>query len=477
MKFLDRLLEPYHHFKINPNSLRVRLTVGVATVSALGLGSVAVWISWKMETILIQTHKQNIRYISDRFPNDVEIYSDMITVETGLQKAVDNLTDGRTLLWVKNPQGKITAQSMPLKMGTNGTNLVSLTQIFPYPDLQLLNGRYWLLCSNLLTVKGVNLGRVYIAQDITDDQTMFFSLLSNLSIATAIAIGVMTVTIAWYVRRSLQPLKRISQLTQTISAEQLGDARFQLDNAPGEVKELARTFEQMLTRLSDAWEHQRQLVSDVSHELRTPLTIVSGYLQSTLRRGSNLTPTQREALEIAGMEADRTIKLLQDLLNLARVDSGQMHFKLESINLNDWLTQVKSKTEKYSDRQINWEIPPNLIIIKADPDRLLQVLYNLIDNAIKYSDPQTPITVKLDRQQQAIIQVCDRGVGIPLQDQARIFERFYRVDETRSRSTGGTGLGLSIVKTFVEGMGGNISVSSQPGKGSVFSLTFPLLLN
>lgn len=476
MKFLDRLFQPLHNFKINSTSLRVRLTVGVATVSALGLGSVAVWISWKMENILIETHKQNIRYISDRFPQDVEIYSDMVTLETGVQKAIDNLTDSKTLLWVKNPQGKIIGQSMALKMGSNGKNLVSLTQIFPQPELQQLNGRYWLLCTNSLKVKKVNLGHIYIAQDITGDQTMFLSLLRNLGIVTAITISGMTVTIAWYVRRSLQPLQRISQLTQTISAEQLGEARIDLNNAPREVKELAHTFDQMLNRLSEAWEHQRQLVSDVSHELRTPLTIVSGYLQSTLRRGSNLTSTQREALEIAISEADRTIQLLQDLLDLARIDSGRMHFHLEFIIINDWLKEVMEKTQKYSDRQIDFEIPPYPIMIKVDPNRLKQVLYNLIDNAVKYSEPQTPIQVKLDQQQQqAILQVGDRGMGIPLQDQARIFERFYRVDEARSRIMKGTGLGLSIVKTLVEGMGGNVSVSSQPEIGSIFSVTFPIL--
>ncbi|WP_041933202.1 sensor histidine kinase [Gloeothece verrucosa] len=478
MKFLDRLFQPLLRLphQINATSLRVRLTLGVATVSALGLGTVAVWISWKMQNILIETHKQNIRYITDRFPHDVEIYSDMVTLETGLQKAIDNLTDNKTLLWAKNPQGQITAESMPLKMGSNGQNLLAFKQIFSQPELQYLNGRYWLLCTNSLKVKGVNLGHIYIAQDITGDQVMFFSLMINLGMATVIAIGIMTVTIAWYVRHSLQPLQRISQLTESISAEKLGEARIDLKNAPREVKQLAHTFDQMLNRLSEAWEHQRQLLSDVSHELRTPLTIVSGYLQSALRRGNNLTATQREALEIALSEADRTIQLLQDLLDLARADSGRMHFHLEPIILNDWLKEVMEKTQKYADRQIDFVIPCDPITIQADPVRLRQVLYNLIDNGVKYSDAQTPITVKLEAQQHScILQVCDRGIGISLPDQARIFERFYRADEARSRSTGGTGLGLAIVKTLVEGMDGHISLSSQPGQGSIFSITLPLL--
>jgi len=266
----------------------------------------------------------------------------------------------------------------------------------------------------------------------------------------------------------------MSKLTESISAERLGEVQINLDNAPSEVKELAHTFDQMLIRLRDALEQQRQFVSNVSHELRTPLTIVSGYLQSTLRRGDNLNEPQREALEIATSEANRTIGLLQDLLDLARADSGRMHFNLEPLLLNDLVFEIVGMAKQYSNRAIAVEEPVGLIEVNAQPDRLKQVLLNLVDNAVKYSDPSTPVTLTLDRQgDRAIVQVCDRGKGIPLPQQARIFERFYRVDEARSRSTGGTGLGLSIVKTLVEGMGGSISVRSKLGEGSVFTVTLP----
>jgi signal transduction histidine kinase len=113
------------------------------------------------------------------------------------------------------------------------------------------------------------------------------------------------------------------------------------------------------------------------------------------------------------------------------------------------------------------------IEIEVDANRLKQVLLNLIDNAVKYSEPTTPVTIRIERQNNLVeIEVCDRGVGIELAKQGRIFERFYRIDEARNRS-GGTGLGLSIVKTLVEGMGGNISLRSQLGKGSTFIVSFP----
>ena len=230
----------------------------------------------------------------------------------------------------------------------------------------------------------------------------------------------------------------------------------------------------MLARFSESWENQRQFVSNVSHELRTPLTIVHGYLQSTLRRGKNLTEAQREALETAAEEADRTIQLLQDLLELARADNGHIHFDIQRLSLNELTLEVVDMAHQYSDREIQVKLPDRSIEIKADRNRLKQVLLNLIDNAVKYSNPTTPITLRLETHGgQVCLHVCDRGEGIPLSHQARIFERFYRVDDARTRSTGGTGLGLSIVKTLVEGMGGRVTVVSKLGEGSTFTISLP----
>jgi signal transduction histidine kinase len=151
-----------------------------------------------------------------------------------------------------------------------------------------------------------------------------------------------------------------------------------------------------------------------------------------------------------------------------------MKFQSENILLNDLIQEVGGMSQQYSTRTINLELVKDLVVIRADNHRLKQVLLNLIDNALKYSEPETPVTVKLTRQNhRAIIQVCDRGLGIPLQQQGRIFERFYRVDEARNRA-GGTGLGLSIVKTLVEGMGGSISLRSELNQGSIFTISFSL---
>ncbi len=457
------------------DSLKVRLTVGIAAVAALGLGSLAVWTSVKMQHILVSTHKENMNYIAGRFPMDVKIYSEMIPLETGAQRAINSLSTKDQLIWIENTTGKVTAKSSALNMAEIGNILLAVKNVPLIPTVQDLNGSYWLMCATPLKVKNVNLGTLYLAHNITDDLVMFRHLVRSLTIATIIAIAAMIAIIALYIDRSMQPLKKVSQLTAAISADKLDQARLSLDQAPTEVKELAETVDQMLVRLSEAWEHQRELLSNVSHELRTPLTIISGYIQSILRRADNLSQMQTEALKTVASEADRTIQLLQDLLDLARADSGRIQFQWEKIVLNDLIQEVAAMAQQYSKRMIAVNSSAPEITIKADSHRFKQVLLNLIDNAVKYSDDQTPITIELERHNnQAVIQVCDRGVGIPLQQQVRIFERFFRVDESRNRA-GGTGLGLSIVKTLIEGMGGSITVRSQLNQGSTFIINFPLL--
>ncbi len=477
MELISRLWQRIHQFQtryLDLSSLQFRLTIEVVALSILSLGSVAIWTSWKMQQILIVTHTQSVEYIANRFPHDVELYSEMLSLETGLQKTINNVSVPGLLIWVKDLNGKLLAESLDFNNSSIATaELMSLAEMPISPQVYQVSNHYLILCQSSLIIKGKLLGKVYMSQDVTDEQHQLIAALEGLTIVCILVIVVMMGAITLRIQKSLQPLQDMSHLAGTISAEELREAKLQLSHAPKEVKELAQTFNMMLSRLSDSWENQRQFVSNVSHELRTPLTVVSGYLQSLLRRSNNLNNYQIEALETAASEAERTIRLLQDLLELARADSGYIHFYSEPIILNDLLMELGGMAERFSNRTIIIEAN-NKIVAIADRDRLKQVLINLMDNAIKYSESDQSIILKLDQNHtKAKIQVCDRGIGIPLQDQSRIFERFYRVDEARSRSQGGYGLGLAIVKTLVEAMGGNVMVSSQLGVGSVFSITLP----
>ncbi|BAZ41616.1 two-component sensor histidine kinase [Calothrix sp. NIES-4101] len=466
--------------KLDLFSLRLRLTFGVAILSMLGLGSLATWTAWKMQQIMIDNHKRNVEQISSRLPHDIKIYMEMSLQETVLQKVINNLTTHNTFLLFRSPNNQILAQSTTwdLLPNSTATNLMNFSNQANKAQIYELNGRYFVLCGKTLEVKGQLLGNISIAQDITEEQQMFAQMMRDLSIISFAVITIMAFAIAYYIKHSLIPLRHLSQMTSIISPQDLGEAQVSIKNAPSEVKELAQTFNMMLSRLSQAWEQERQFVSNVSHELRTPLTIVRGYLESVLRRKNNLTELQIEALETATEEAERTISLLQDLLELARADNGNLHLHIESNILDNLILEVVEMAQKFNDknsRTIMFHPANKPIIAKFDVNRLRQVLLNLIDNASKYSEPNTTIVVKLKQEgEKAIIQVCDRGYGISLQNQSRIFERFYRIDEARNRTSGGSGLGLSIVKTLVEAMGGSITVSSQLEQGSVFIVSLPI---
>ncbi len=474
---------------ISPTSLQLQLTLGIGTLFALSLGSVALWTSWKMQRILIASHKDNIFSVASKVTEDITVYSEMLSMDESLQRAIDNRSARNLLLWVGEEKSLVAASPVVTgpawhRVGHPNTLAPMVLKGAPF-DLYRIHDRNFVACHGPLVIGNQNLGTLFVAQDITLDQQRINDNIQTLVVATGLAMVLSLIAIAFFVRRSLQPLCKMQVMTKEISVEDLGSTQITLGKASSEIQSLADTFNMMLTRLSDAWtqqrnfgERQRQFVSNVSHELRTPLTIVRGYLQSTLRRSDNLLEHQREALEVASGEADHTIQLLQDLLNLARADDGYMSYDLQILILNDVVADVVQMAEQFSKRTILVEADASLIPVYADTNRLQQILVNLVENALKYSDEAEPVKIRLEQtEEHAVIQVCDRGPGIPLQQQSRIFERFYRLDEARTRSTGGTGLGLSIVKTFVEGMGGQVTVLSDLEKGSTFTVTLPISPN
>ncbi len=460
---------------IDGSSLNVRLTIEASLLVLIGLGSVATWTGLRMQQILLTSHTQKIGYIADRFPRDVVANSDMMPVEVGIQKTIDAVALPGVSMWVKASDGRFIAQSMGFDPKASQTmDLIDLAEMPLQPQIYYLGDRSLVLYQGAVNVKGQNLGKVYIVQDITNDHQALIAALQGLITICIITMIAILLLLRFRVDRLLQPLEEISRLAGEISADDLSAVQLQFDRAPSEVKNLAQAFNMLLSRLSASWERQRQFVGDASHELRTPLTIVQGYLQSLLRRSQNLTDAQRDALETATSETERTVRLLQDLLDLARADNGQFRFRLEPLVVNELMDEVVVMARKVADRTIIIQAE-TLVEAQGDRDRLKQVLINLIDNAMNYSPMEKPIVIRLMTvNQKARIQVIDQGVGIALVDQSRVFERFYRVDEARSRSTGGTGLGLAIVKSLVDGMGGDLSLQSKPGEGSTFSIDLPL---
>ncbi|NEP16706.1 MAG: HAMP domain-containing histidine kinase [Leptolyngbya sp. SIO4C1] len=464
--------------KFDLASIQFRLTSGIVLASILGIGGISGWTSYRMQQILIEGHKQNAVNIAQRFEQDVDLYEEMMPSREALQRVINYRSTADLAIWIRSPDGSIIAQSDTLSMGSwqqdnFAQNLIDLPKPEDALTIRRFQDRYLVICVSTLRFGNQVLGELYVVDDITQNQRSFNEVTRTLAVSSVLFVGFAAVLIALYVNRSLRPIRKMNQLAAHVSASNLAQTHLKLDNPPTEVKELSKTLNLMLERLSEAWEQQRRFVSDVSHELRTPLTLVHGYLQSTLRRCRNLTEPQREGLEIAASEADRTIRLLQDLLDLARADGGHLRFTLEPLQLKDFILEVVGMCS-YSSDQVMAEIAAPYVEVKADRNRLKQVLINLIDNAVKYSDASEPVKVRLSQSGEwATIEVCDRGRGIPMADLNKIFDPFYRVDEDRSRATGGTGLGLSIVKTLVEGMSGKLKVQSKLGEGSTFTVSLP----
>lgn len=464
--------------RISPSSLQFRLTLELIVISIVGLSIVTVWAGWQMEQNLVAAHKQTLEYIAMRFPDQLELYSESEGSKTGLERTIHRVSIPGLGVWVKDTEGKLIAYSSNLDNNSAEIhNVTALAEVPEKPTIIRFDNRDIVLCGSLLTLKGKPLGKLYLSQDITSDRQKLSSGLWHLLLVSCLTIVLLIAAISRRIRKAMQPLQQMSQVASAVSADDLGEnlhrAKLQLHRAPDEILGLAQAFNDMLFRLSGAWEQQRQFVGNVSHELRTPLTVIGGYLQSLLRRGDNLSTYQQQALETASAETERTIQMLQDLLDLARADSGNLHLRQSPVFLNTLASEVAQMSARVSDRSVKLLPIEGDIVAVADQDRLQQVLINLVDNAIKYSTGAVEIKLET-KADQVLIHVCDHGIGIALPHQQRIFERFYRTDDASTRSRDGTGLGLAIAKSLIEGMNGRITLLSKPKEGSIFTIILPM---
>jgi two-component system, OmpR family, phosphate regulon sensor histidine kinase PhoR len=232
-----------------------------------------------------------------------------------------------------------------------------------------------------------------------------------------------------------------------------------------------------LTRLKQLENTRRDFVANVSHELRTPLSLIKGFVETLLEGAKDSPELATQFLRTIEKHADRLTFLIEDLLTISRLESGRTLLDLHSVQLHEEVQRViddlQARAAERKTRLLN-EIPVDLRA-RADTDRLQQVLFNLIENAIKYGGPEGIVTVaaKTRSDNNIVVSVHDNGPGIPAEARERVFERFYRVDRARSRETGGTGLGLAIVKHIVQGHGGEVWVESEIGAGTTFRFTLP----
>lgn len=274
------------------------------------------------------------------------------------------------------------------------------------------------------------------------------------------------------VRNTLSPVQRVTRTARGIEESSDLGSKVNYNGPNDEIKELANTFDRMIGRLDIAFQSQRRFVADASHELRTPLTIIRGNL-GLLKRNLDKEARQ-ESIQAIRTETERMARIVDDLLVLAEVAAGQGK-KQDRVSLEEVLVDGLTRAQQLAgNRKIVLGRHRDLSV-NGDINQLKQMLCNLVDNAVKYTPEGGSVTLSLVQEGEwARFDVSDTGIGIPPEHLQHIFERFYRVDKARSRTQGGTGLGLAIVKETVEYMGGHVSVSSEPGKGSTFTVWLKL---
>lgn len=223
---------------------------------------------------------------------------------------------------------------------------------------------------------------------------------------------------------------------------------------------------------------RQDFVANVSHEFRTPLTAIQGFSETLLGGALEDQKNNRRFLEIIRDHAARLGRLTDDLLKLARIEAGKLEVQFQPVSVAELVESCAATTllkASHRDIALNLTYSPGLPAVRGDASLLREVLQNLLDNAVQYTPPGGSVDLTAaTRDREAVITVADTGIGIPLADQERIFERFYRVDVARSREVGGTGLGLSIAKHIVEAHGGRLWVESTVGQGSQFHFSVPL---
>jgi heavy metal sensor kinase len=282
----------------------------------------------------------------------------------------------------------------------------------------------------------------------------------------------------WLSRKALSPVDALTRTAQRIGGGNLSE-RLEKLTTGDELQRLSDTLNQMLERIEDAFRRVTQFTADASHELRTPISLIRTEAEIALR-SSDRPEDHREALRNILLESEQTTALIEEMLALARADSGRENLHLAPVDLKrlidktarEWSPLIENRNLRF----VHTSFPQETVVL-ADAQALQRLLAILLDNAVKYTQPPGVIELCLEsRGDKAAITVRDTGIGIAEEDQKKVFERFYRVDKARSREFGGAGIGLAIADWIVKQHRGSIAVQSSMGAGSRFQVELPRLI-
>ncbi len=456
-------------------SLRVRLTFWYVLLVALILAA----FSAGVYLALRQTLNESLK---DSLENRSEVLLGFVSYE-GSRPTLDSASvpgdpaEGEHFARVFDASGEITFDNSAPDAG------ISVDQADVQQALNgsgatrhaTVGGRPLRVLTTPITAQGRVVGALEVGLSEDDVREPLRLLLLIITLAYPLTLAAAGAGGIFLAGRALAPIDSLTGLARRISAEDLSE-RLDLDLPDDELGRLARTFDEMITRLDDSFRRQRQFTADASHELRTPLTVIKGQSEVALQRERD-PEDYRAVLRSINDEVDRMIRLVGSLLTLARADAGEIPLTRDKVSVESIVTAATEHVRAVADAKglsLTVEAGPG-VTLEGDEDLLLQLLLNLLDNAVKF----TPAGGHIRSGWQAdgsyvAVWVCDSGPGIDAEHTQRIFDRFYRVDKARSRAAGGAGLGLSISRWIAEAHGGSISVESKLGSGSTFTARVPL---
>ncbi|WP_191560232.1 sensor histidine kinase [Metabacillus idriensis] len=324
-----------------------------------------------------------------------------------------------------------------------------------------------------ISENGETTGYVFMFKGTDSLQSMIARLNDHFIFLGTVSVILTIIAVVFLSKIVTKPLLSMKQATERLSE---GDFTVKLHmQRNDELGELGDSIQKLGNDLSHLKQERNEFLAGIAHELRTPLTYIKGYAD-VAQRSEISKDDQMKYLSIIGEQTEHLSLLVEDLFELAKLDHHSFHVEKERIELGSFL---KKTTEKINpilikeNRKVNFQLPSCLVHHMIDAARFEQVLHNIMDNAIHYSEKGSSITIKLtDEDEKIEIIVSDEGIGIPKEDLPFVFDKLYRVDKSRSRHSGGTGLGLAIVKEIIESLGGNVQAKSHLGIGTSIIIVF-----
>lgn len=448
------------------HSLRFRLLVAFTLAILLAIGATFVFVGLATRSAIRQFQEEGSQIYASRVERILSSYYLKQGDWTGVQPFVEQMEAQRGQhIMLIGSEGEVVADSQGNMMGEEYQPHM-FEKPFPFSGRRLqLPGEVEIF------------GTVYISPRSETDLTRPTRLIGPISafllwgVLIAVAIGlIMTFFLS---RRILAPVRVLSSAAHRLGQ---GDFSQRVEVADkGELGELARTFNSMASDLERAEQLRRNMVADVAHELRTPLSNLRGYLEAV--RDGVVTPDAK-TIRLLDEEASLLSRLVNDLQELSLAEAGELKMVIEPQDITELINQTAGATREQAKAKgisLSIDLPESLPAVSIDSQRIAQVLHNLLENALAHTASGDSITVAAGHLDEWVeVSVSDTGRGIAEEELPNIFERFYRVDKSRSRSTGGSGLGLTIARRLVEAHGGRITARSEPGKGSRFSFTVPV---